>query len=136
MFDDPHTVEVKSAAVTPGVSNMLDDRIICGYQGWFGYPRDGAPIKRWRHWFHGNSTSPPYEDVVVDMYPTIDEYDANDLMESGLEMPDATNAKFFSSARPNVVLIHFRRMETHGILGGGIPSSFHDRRRKYHRCET
>lgn len=27
-------------------SNMLENQIICGYQGWFGFPRDGAPINR------------------------------------------------------------------------------------------
>jgi hypothetical protein len=27
-------------------SNMLENQIICGYQGWFGFPGDGAPMNR------------------------------------------------------------------------------------------
>jgi hypothetical protein len=96
---------------------MLDDRIICGYQGWFGFPGEGAPIKGWRHWFRVNGTAPTYEGVIVGMYPTMDECDVSDVMESGVKMQDGTHAKFFSSARPNVVLRHFRWMATYGISG-------------------
>jgi hypothetical protein len=32
-------------------------------------------------------------------------------------MPDGMNSKFFSSARPNVVLKHFQWMATYGISG-------------------
>ncbi|KAL3810211.1 hypothetical protein ACHAXA_006351 [Cyclostephanos tholiformis] len=117
IFDDS---SVKATAAIG--SNMLDDQIICGYQGWYGHPADGAPIKRWRHWFRVNGTAPPYEDVMVDFYPAIDEYDVGDLMESGVKMPDGTYAKFFSSARPNVVLKHFQWMAAYGISG-----AFHHR---------
>ncbi|KAL3806753.1 hypothetical protein ACHAXA_006779 [Cyclostephanos tholiformis] len=113
IFADP---TVEATAVTSAI-DMLDDRIICGYQGWYGFPGDGAPIKRWRHWFRVNVTAPAYEDVMVDFYPAIDEYDPGDLMISGVKMPDGTYAKFFSSARPNVVLRHFQWMATHGISG-------------------
>ena len=30
-------------------NNMLDGTIVCGYQGWFGFPGDGAPMDDWRH---------------------------------------------------------------------------------------
>jgi hypothetical protein len=71
---------VEAAAGIMG-TDMLDNKIICGYRGWFGFLGDGAPIKRWRHWFRVNGTAPPYEDVTLDMYPTIDEYDVGDVME-------------------------------------------------------
>ena len=112
IFDD----SLEAAAVGVG-SNMLDNQIICGYQGWFGFPGDGAPIKRWRHWFRVNVTAPAYEDVTVDMYPTTDEYNVSDMKESGVLMRDGSYAKFFSSARPNVVLKHFEWMATYGISG-------------------
>ena len=112
LFDD----SLEAAAVGVG-SNMLDNQIICGYQGWFGFPGDGAPIKRWRHWFRVNVTAPAYENVTVDMYPTTDEYDVSDMRESGVSMRDGSYAKFFSSARPNVVLKHFEWMATYGISG-------------------
>ena len=109
-------------AVTVSVGarpNMLDDQIICGYQGWYGFPGDGAPINRWLHWFRGNATTttPVYENAQIDMYPTMNEYDADDMKQSGVLMPDGTNSQFFSSARPNVVLKHFEWMATYGIAG-------------------
>jgi hypothetical protein len=99
--------------------NMLDNQIICGYQGWYGFPGDGAPINRWRHWFR---SAPTYGNVTVDMYPSTDEYDVGDLKESSILMPDGSHAKFFSSARPKVVLKHFEWMATYGITG-----AFHHR---------
>lgn len=97
--------------------NMLENQVICGYQGWFGTPGDGSPINRWRHWFHGNESSPIYASATIDMYPTTDEYDEADLRESGVILPDGSYAKFFSSYKPNVVLKHFEWMKTYGITG-------------------
>jgi hypothetical protein len=111
----------EAAAVRVG-PNMLENQIICGYQGWFGFPGDGAPINRWRHWFRGNGTAPAYGNVTVDMYPTTDEYHVGDVKESSILMPDGSHAKFFSSARPKVVLKHFEWMATYGITG-----AFHHR---------
>ena len=101
-------------------NNMLDNQIICGYQGWYSFPGDGAPTNRWRHWFKPPSayvTAPLAGDLMVDMYPTTDEYNTTDMKDSGIRMSDGSYAKFFSSARPNVVLKHFQWMQTHGISG-------------------
>jgi hypothetical protein len=107
-----------AAAVTTAGSNnnMLTNQVICGYQGWFGTPNDGAPINRWRHWFHAGS-SVTYTNLTVDMYPTIDEYNSTDLAVSNITMPNGSYAKFFSSARLNVVVKHFEWMQTYGITG-------------------
>jgi hypothetical protein len=109
---------LEAVAAGKGI-NMLDNQIICGYQGWFGFPGDGAPINRWRHWFRGNVSdpSPKHENVNVDFYPTIDEYGVDDLKASGIKLPDGSEAKFFSSARPNVVKKHFEWMAAYGISG-------------------
>ena len=87
--------------------------------GMVGFPGDGAPINRWLHRFRGNATTttPVYENAQIDMYPTMNEYDADDMKQSGVLMPDGSNAQFFSSARPNVVLKHFEWMATYGIAG-------------------
>jgi hypothetical protein len=47
---------------------MLDDCIICGYQGWYGFPGDCATINRWMHWLRVNDTAPSYENAHFDMY--------------------------------------------------------------------
>ena len=113
IFADPPP-EDAGVGVEP---NMLDRQIICGYQGWFGFPGDGAPINRWRHWFRGNFSRPTYENATFDMYPTTDEYDADDLKATGIKMPDNSDAKLFSSSRPNVVRRHFEWMAAYGITG-------------------
>ena len=126
--DDSSNVEVatdnlfaSSDAVAIGASpNMLDNQIICGYQGWFAFPGDGAPINKWRHWFHdaaATTAAPLAGNLTTDVYPTIDEYDDADMRTSGIRMKDGSFAKFFSSARPNVVLKHFEWMQTYGISG-------------------
>ena len=100
--------------------NMLTNQIICGYQGWFTYPGDGAPINKWKHWFHDPAatvTAPKADYITVDMYPTTDEYDEDDLHESGIMLSDGSSAKFFSNVRPKVVLKHFEWMATYGISG-------------------
>jgi len=107
----------KSNTTTSSGPNMLTNQVICGYQGWFGTPGDGSHINRWRHWFRGNESAPAYDRATIDMYPTTDEYDSTDLVESGIKMPDGTYAKFFSSFKPNVVLKHFEWMQTYGITG-------------------
>ena len=107
--------EVASRVAADG-NNMLTNQVICGYQGWFGTPGDGSPLNRWKHWFHAGSSA-TYQNLTVDMYPTTDEYNSTDLVESNMKMPNGSHAKFFSSARPNVVLKHFEWMQTYGITG-------------------
>ena len=51
------------------------------------------------------------------MYPYVDEYNVEDLKESNIQHSDGTKAKFFSSARPNVVKKHFEWMRDYGISG-------------------
>ena len=106
-------------------STSLTNQIICGYQGWFTFPGDGAPINRWKHWFNvpSNVITPGLDDLVVDMYPTTDEYDEDDMKETGIIYRNGNGtlptsyAKFFSSAKPKVVMKHFEWMETYGISG-------------------
>ena len=108
--------EEVASRVAADSNNMLTNQVICGYQGWFGTPGDGSPLNRWKHWFRSNTTT-TYEQLTVDMYPTTDEYNSTDLVESNMKMPNGSHAKFFSSARPNVVLKHFEWMQTYGITG-------------------
>jgi hypothetical protein len=52
---------------------MLNNQIISGYQGWFGYPGDGASEDRWIQWFAANSSwGAMYEALKVDLYRTMD----------------------------------------------------------------
>lgn len=93
--------------------STLRNQIICGYQGWFAHPNDGS-INRWKHWF-SHPYDPSEENLDVEMYPHMDEYDDEDLMESNMHHKDGTKVKFFSSVRPKVVKKHFEWMREYGI---------------------
>jgi hypothetical protein len=43
---DANTVKTKESAIGMATINMLDNKIICGYQGWYSFPGDGSPPKR------------------------------------------------------------------------------------------
>ncbi len=85
--------------------------------GWFAWPGDSSSANRWIHWFHSPGTHPTAENLHIDLYPEMDEYDNYDLMESKVMMKDGSRAKFFSSVRPKVVLKHFEWMRDYGITG-------------------
>ncbi|EED86632.1 predicted protein [Thalassiosira pseudonana CCMP1335] len=105
-------------AYTVVSSSTLTNQIIVGYQGWFTYPGDGAPINKWKHWFADDSPyDPSPENLHIDLYPMMDEYDDTDLGESNVTMPDGSKAKFYSNAKPNVVKKHFEWMADYGISG-------------------
>ena len=96
-------------------ANTLTNQILCGYQGWYAFPGDGAPINRWKHWFKNQPANinnhPDHTEAMMDMLPTEDEYDEEDMNEStGLVNADGSHPKFFSNARPRVVLKHFEWM--------------------------
>ena len=78
-------------------NDSMTNLIICGYQGWFAYPGDGAPINKWKHWF-SRPQDPSISDLSVEMYPYTEEYDDEDLVESNIFMKDGSRAKFYSAA--------------------------------------
>ena len=121
IFIEEEAVGTVAVAAPRDPSNMLTNEIIGGYQGWFAFPDDGAPVNKWRHWFRdpiSNTSAPEAKQLGVDLYATTDEYDAEDLhTSSNILLPDGSPAKFFSSARPRVVLKHFEWMANYGITG-------------------
>jgi hypothetical protein len=83
----------------------------------FAYPGDGAPVNKWRHWFNAEQ-DPTVDNLTVDMYPSMNEYDDDDLTDiSPLTMKDGTSAKFFSNAKSGVVKKHFQWMREYGLPG-------------------
>ena len=107
---------IKPADVATKVRSTLDNQIICGYQGWYSYPGDGAPVNKWKHWFSG-ATDPIAENLHVDMLPYTGEYDEADLRETNIQMKDGSKAKLYSAAKPNIVKKHFEWMKEYGIAG-------------------
>lgn len=95
-------------------SRTLTGKVMCGYQGWFNAPGDGAN-RGWVHWGAGNRFEPGY--CTVDWWPDMSEYDPDEQFASGFRYADGSTAHVFSSYRNKTVLRHFRWMEEYGIDG-------------------
>ncbi len=95
-------------------SRTLTGKIMCGYQGWFNTPGDGAN-RGWVHWGSGNRFEPGY--CTVDWWPDMSEYDANEKFVTGFRHADNSPAYVFSSYNEKTVLRHFDWMRQYGIDG-------------------
>ncbi|TWT97401.1 hypothetical protein Pla100_25530 [Neorhodopirellula pilleata] len=92
---------------------------MCGYQGWFNCEGDGADLS-WAHWArHGNQTPGP-GNVTVDLWPELEEYDADERYPTNFVHMDGSSAEVFSSANRKTVLRHFKWMQDYGIDGAFV----------------
>jgi glycoprotein endo-alpha-1,2-mannosidase len=93
-------------------SSTLTGKIMCGYQGWFNTPTDGAG-RGWVHW--GNGSFSPTS-CNVDFWPDMTEMgpDEKYLAENFF---DGSDHYVFSSYNRNTVLRHFLWMSQYGIDG-------------------
>src|SRR5260370_40517121 len=67
-------------------ATTLDGKVLCGYQGWFNTPCDGAKFG-FTHWGEGLDR-PAGGRFPVDMWPDVSAYAPQDLCElPGLKMP-------------------------------------------------
>ena len=108
----PPTVLVTPAAE----ATTLAGKLMMGYQGWFGCPGDGSAANKWQHWFKTSSLAST-DNVNVDMWPEVSEYDPDELCPSALPRPDGAPAPLYSAYRSKTVLRHFRWMKDYGIDG-------------------
>ena len=46
----------------------IRNKLLLGYQGWFGAPGDGSEDNKWRHWSSGTPTG---KTLTVDMHPDL-----------------------------------------------------------------
>ena len=98
-------------------SSSLKGKVLTGYQGWFTTPCDDG-LKRWHHW--SNRVIPNDKTVTVDMWPTIDEYDADELCDTDFVLQGSTKARLFSSYNPKTVDRHIKWMSEYGIDGAVV----------------
>lgn len=101
--------------VDPSLKKMnttLKGKVMCGYQGWFATPND-ALDRGWIHW--GNVMNGQFS---VDGWPYQQEYPSYILDKAGdTKTKSGKTAYLFSSARPEVVVTHFKWMKKYNIDG-------------------
>ncbi|AQT69808.1 hypothetical protein STSP2_03005 [Anaerohalosphaera lusitana] len=95
-------------------SRTLTGKIMCGYQGWFNAPGDGAN-RGWVHWGTSNRFEPGY--CTVDWWPDMSELDPDEKFATGFKYADGSTASVFSSFNEKTVLRHFSWMDEYGIDG-------------------
>lgn len=96
-------------------SETLTGKIMCGYQGWFNCPTDGAN-RGWVHWGDNSTTFQPGA-CNIDLWPDMSEYDADEKFATNFVHADGSTAYVFSSYHQKTVLKHFSWMQQYGIDG-------------------
>jgi hypothetical protein len=100
------------AAPLPSSNAGLNNRLVMGYQGWFGCPGDFDGNALWVHWFTG---APAANHLLVDMLPATDGLAIDDLCDTGLVKQNGAPLRLFSSQNANVVDWHFGLMAQQGV---------------------
>ncbi len=95
--------------------STLDGKVMFGYQGWFLHPDDGSRFARWKHW--GSSMDGP-DDITVDMFPDLREYEADELLPTGgFTYADGREVKVYSAYTRKTVMRHMKWVRDYGLDG-------------------
>jgi len=87
---------------------------MCGYQGWFRTPNDGAGAG-WHHYGAGRKFEPGF--CSIDLWPDVRELPEAVRVKTAFQHADGTTAEVFSSVNPAAVNLHFKWMRDYGIDG-------------------
>ncbi|MGB7345872.1 MAG: glycoside hydrolase family 71/99-like protein [Pirellulaceae bacterium] len=97
----------------------LNEKVMCGYQGWFNCPGDDADLG-WTHWAKNSRKPFAMGNVTVDLWPDMSQYDADERFATGFQNADGTAAEVFSSANRKTVIRHFKWMQDYAIDGAFV----------------
>jgi hypothetical protein len=97
-------------------AGSLRGKVLCGYQGWFRCPDDGAS-EGWIHWSRDSHQILPAT-LTFEMWPDMADYPKEEKFAApGFTSADGQRAYLFSSVQPGTVLRHFEWMRTYRIDG-------------------
>jgi hypothetical protein len=104
-----------SSAVAQTIdASTLDRKVLLGYQGWFDCPSESAPQNTWSHWARRGLTP---DDITVDMYPDLSEFNKSDLCALPQFTIGGKQAYLYSAWNSHIVDRHFRWMKDYGLDG-------------------
>ena len=104
---------IRTAAVD---SETIAGKLLFGYQGWFGCPGDGSPLRAWEHWFRSGEPASGAS-IRVDMWPDVSELPADERCPTPLTLPDGRVAELFSAYDRRTVDRHFRWLQQYELPG-------------------
>lgn len=103
-------------------ANSIEDKVICGYQGWFLCHGDNSPYNGWTHWSNGayqsssGIPSPGYQQF--ELFPDTSQYPSASLFNTGYgNLGNGSAPTLFSSYKSETVNLHFQWMQEYGIDG-------------------
>lgn len=99
-------------------ASTLNHKIMAGYQGWFNTPNDGNQYG-WIHW-PKNGGKPSADNISIDMWPDLREYDSDELDDTYFVYKNLNNAGLFSSYNKKTVDRHIKWMKDYGIDGSFV----------------
>ena len=96
----------------------MNQKVMCGYQGWFNAEGDGAD----RGWTHWTKRRAPFADgnAKIDLWPDVSELGAEERFATGFKRADGRVAEVFSSFKEATVLRHFQWMREYGMDGAFV----------------
>jgi hypothetical protein len=99
-------------------TSTLTGKVMCGYQGWFNAPGDGAE----RGWVHWTKRGGPLAsgNAKIDLWPDVSELGADERFATGFTNTRGQKAEVFSSFKRATVLRHFEWMREYGIDGAFV----------------
>jgi len=97
-------------------AHSLRGKVLCGYQGWFRCPGDGAK-QGWIHWSRDSQRLTP-KTLTFELWPDMADYAAEERFAApGFTTADGAQSYLFSSDHPGTVRRHFAWMRDYGIDG-------------------
>jgi hypothetical protein len=94
----------------------MNGKLLLGYQGWFGCPEDGSPLRRWEHWFRRDRPA-EVATVRIDLWPDVSELDPDERCRTPFTLPGGQPAEVYSAYNLKTVDRHFRWMKEHSLAG-------------------
>jgi len=98
-------------------TSTLSGKVMCGYQGWFTTPDDGAQ-KGWTHYGRRGRFEPG--SCTIDLWPDVSELEDDEKFATAFRHADGSVAYVFSSLCHKTVQRHFSWMREYGIDGAFV----------------
>jgi len=101
--------------VEPVDNSTFNGKAMFGYQGWFAHPDDNSPRPHYWHW--GNMDIIGLDQLGVEMFPDLREFNEDEKYPTAYTLPDGDVAEVFSSGNRQTVLRHMKWVRDYNTDG-------------------